>query len=187
MCNSQGVLVRAADSEGAAHTMCTEGACLCQPFVCCTTCSFATPRSPVPAWSHKDIPNCCSEQIDAYQHCHTSASITTKQARGIINKSKEFGPSCVRHSGRQLGARISHRIVSTTTTRQARVFGDHRRQGCIGLRAATHQGSRVAHYRKLRPGSSGTSHTIRFTLPTHPPGCARHPLQVKFNSGGHDI
>ena len=36
------------------------------------------------------------------------------------------------------------------------------------------------------PGSSGTGHAIRFTFPTHPPGCARRPLQVKFNSGHHD-
>ena len=80
-------------------------------------------------------------------HPHRSS-----QRQASSTRANEFGPSCVRHSGRELGARILHRVVSTTTTRQSRVSGDHRRQGCIGLRAATQQGSRVAHYSIRRQG-----------------------------------
>ena len=81
-------------------------------------------------------------------HPHRSS-----QRQASSTRANEFDPSCVRHSGRELGARISHPVVSTTTTtRQSRVFGDHRRQVCIGLRAATQQGSRVAHYSIRRQG-----------------------------------
>ena len=108
-----------------------------------------SPGSPVPAWSHKDIPNCCSEQFDAYPHCHTSASIITKA--GIINKSKEFWF--------ELRSPLRTRIRCKCFT--SCCFDDDNkaieglwscRQVCIGLRAATQQVSNVAHCRKRRQG-----------------------------------
>ena len=190
LCDSQGVFVRAptpkADSEGARRTQSEPKLLVSANRLCAARhahllhhalqCLLGATRTSQTAAVNKLM------LIRIVTHPHRSS-----QRQASSTRANEFGPSCVRTLRTTIRCKD---VTSCCFDDDDKAIEGLWRSSSAGVYrfARRHPtGLPCGPLQYTTPGSSGTGHTIRFTLPTQSPGCARHPLRVKFNAGHHDI